>query len=158
MAECTDGAIANVACSDADFGSLTSVVGIMNKINGAFAMTEDIRFPAAITGSELSAAFEALSHAQGASLAVTACKDPFVVNPRYGPRSRAHGCVLLHHGQAGASFHHGRRHLAPASSNARKLWPQKSAYPVPIWVGGMHAANEGIAEEELKRALRIYIR
>ncbi len=85
MAECTDGAIADVACSDADFGNLTSVVGMMNKVNGAFVMTEDIRLPAAITGSELSTAFEALSHVQGASIAVTACKDPFVVDPDTAP-------------------------------------------------------------------------
>ncbi len=43
--------------------------------------------------------------------------------------------------------------------NAVSFGPaEEGAYPVPSWVGGMHAANEGIAEEELKRALRIYIR
>lgn len=125
MAECTDGAIANVACSDADFGSLTSVVGMMNKINGAFAMTEDIRFPAAITGGELSAAFEALSHAQGRFACRYRMQGSFCGEPRYGPRSRAHGCVLLHHGQAGASFHHGRRYLCSRVLQCRKLWPRR---------------------------------
>ena len=43
--------------------------------------------------------------------------------------------------------------------NAVSFGPaEEGAYPAPSWVGGMHAANEGIAEEELKRALRIYIR
>ena len=159
MAECTDGTIANIVCSDADFGNLTSVVGMMNKIDGAFAMTEDIRFPAAITGSELGAAFEALSHAQGASLAVTACKDPFVVNPDTAPVRALMDAYCSTTGKQVRPFTMGGGTYAREFPNAVSFGPaEEGAYSVPSWVGGMHAANEGIAEEELKRALRIYIR
>ena len=159
MAECTDGAIADVACSDADFGNLTSVVGMMNKVNGAFVMTEDIRFPAAITGSELSTAFEALSHAQGASIAVTACKDPFVVDPDTAPVRALMDAYCSTTGKKVRPFTMGGGTYAREFPNAVSFGPaEEGAYPVPSWVGGMHAANEGIAEEELKRALRIYIR
>ena len=159
MAECTDGAIADVACSDADFGNLTSVVGMMNKVNGAFVMTEDIRFPAAITGNELSTAFEALSHAQGASIAVTACKDPFVVDPDTAPVRALMDAYCSTTGKKVRPFTMGGGTYAREFPNAVSFGPaEEGAYPVPSWVGGMHAANEGIAEEELKRALRIYIR
>lgn len=159
MAECTDGAIANVACSDADFGSLTSVVGMMNKINGAFAMTEDIRFPAAITAVSSVLHLRRCRMPKGASLVVTACKDPFVVNPDTAPVRALMDAYCSTTGKQVRPFTMGGGTYAREFSNAVSFGPaEEGAYPVPSWVGGMHAANEGIAEEELKRALRIYIR
>ena len=152
-------AIADVACSDADFGNLTSVVGMMNKVNGAFVMTEDIRFPAAITGSELSTAFEALSHAQGASIAVTACKDPFVVDPDTAPVRALMDAYCSTQAKRSVLSPWEAAPMLASSPNAVRLWPRRRGGVSRTELGrGMHAANEGIAEEELKRALRIYIK
>lgn len=159
LAESTDGAAAGVACSDKDFGALTSVVGIMRKEAGCYTFTVDVRFPMAVTGAALADAFARLAEEHGASVEVTSNKPPFVVDPDTAPVRALMNAYCETTGKQVLPFTMGGGTYAREFPNAVSFGPaEEGAFPVPEWVGGMHAANEGIAEEELKRALRIYIR
>lgn len=159
MAECTDGSAFGAACRDDDFQDLTSVIGMMNKVDGRFVMTEDIRYPAAITGEKLQSLFADLAEKQGATVEITSDKKPFTVNPDTAPVRALMGAYCGTTGKQVQPFTMGGGTYAREFPNAVSFGPaEEGAFPVPEWVGGMHAANEGIAEEELKRALRIYIR
>ena len=159
MAECTNGSAFGAACRDDDFHDLTSVIGMMNKVDGRYVMTEDIRFPAAITGEELERIFAGLAVEQGAEVKVTSNKPPFVVDPDTAPVRALMDAYCTTTGKQVRPFTMGGGTYAREFPNAVSFGPaEEGAFPVPEWVGGMHAANEGIAEEELKRALRIYIR
>lgn len=159
MAECTDGSAFGAACRDDDFQDLTSVIGMMNKVDGRFVMTEDIRYPAAITGEKLQSLFADLAEKQGATVEITSGKKPFTVNPDTAPVRALMGAYCGTTGKQVQPFTMGGGTYAREFPNAVSFGPaEEGAFPVPEWVGGMHAANEGIAEEELKRALRIYIR
>ncbi len=159
MAESTDGSFAGVACRDDDFQDLTSVIGIMRKVEGRYVATDDIRFPAAITGEELERAFCGLAKGAGASVEITANRPPFVVNPKTATVQALMDAYCTETGNKVEPFTMGGGTYAREFPNAVSFGPaEEGAFPVPEWVGGMHAANEGIAEAELKRALRIYIR
>ncbi len=159
MAESTDGSFAGVACRDDDFQDLTSVIGIMRKVEGRYVATDDIRFPAAITGEELERAFCGLAKGAGASVEITANRPPFVVNPKTATVQALMDAYCTETGNKVEPFTMGGGTYAREFPNAVSFGPaEEGAFPVPEWVGGMHAANEGIAEAELKRAMRIYIR
>lgn len=159
LAESTDGAAANIACSDKDFGALTSVVGIMRKEAGRYTFTVDVRFPTAVTSAALADAFAYLAEGNDASVEVTSNKPPFVVDPDTAPVRALMDAYCETTGKQVRPFTMGGGTYAREFPNAVSFGPaEEGAFPVPEWVGGMHAANEGIAEEELKRALRIYIR
>ena len=159
MSECTDGSAFGAACRDDDFQDLTSVVGMMNKADGRYVMTVDVRFPEAITGGELTGLFQSLAEKHGAGVEITSNKKPFVVNPNTAPVRALMDAYCSTTGKQVRPFTMGGGTYAREFPNAVSFGPaEEGAYPVPDWVGGMHAANEGIAEEELKRALRIYIR
>ena len=57
LAQSNDGSAVGIASADKDFGSLTSVVGTMKKMGDAYILTDDIRFPTSISGTELQEAF-----------------------------------------------------------------------------------------------------
>jgi succinyl-diaminopimelate desuccinylase len=158
MAKSTDGAYAGVACADKDFKNLTSVIGIMRKKNGRYMATDDIRFPTATTADALEAAFLKLGQRMGAQVEITAKRPPFVVNPETKTVAALMSAYCSVTGNKVEPFTMGGGTYAREFPNAVSFGPaEEGAFPVPEWVGGMHAANEGIAEEELKRAIAIYI-
>ncbi len=158
MAESTDGSFAGVACADEDFKDLTSVIGIMRKKDGCYVATDDIRFPTATTAEELEQTFCQLGLRMGAQVEITAKRPPFVVNPKTKTVDALMSAYCSVTGNQVQPFTMGGGTYAREFPNAVSFGPaEEGAFPVPEWVGGMHAANEGIAEEELKRAIRIYI-
>ena len=159
MAESTDGAAAGVACRDDDFADLTSVVGIARFENGRFWFTVDIRFPAATTGDALKAAFERLSSAHGAAAEITRSQEPFLVNPDTAPVRALMTAYRDATGSDVKPFTMGGATYAREFPNAVSFGPaEEGVVEKPAWVGGMHGIDEGMAEEELKRAMRVYIR
>ena len=152
-------ASAGVACRDDDFADLTSVVGIARFENGRFWFTVDIRFPAATTGDALKAAFERLSSAHGAAAEITRSQEPFLVNPDTAPVRALMTAYRDATGSDVKPFTMGGATYAREFPNAVSFGPaEEGVVEKPAWVGGMHGIDEGMAEEELKRAMRVYIR
>lgn len=157
----TDGSAFNVAARDDDFGALTSVVGMVRTEEGCCSFTVDVRFPDSTGAEALERGVRAAASRAGvdATVEVTRAQEPFVVNPE-APAVKA-----LLRGYCEETGREVRPFTMGGATYAREFPHAVSfgacepgAFPVPEWVGGMHAANEGVAEAELKRALAIYIR
>ena len=156
IAAATDGSTVDLACSDADFGELTIVAGHAAMQGGRFTQTIDVRYPTAITGDEVHAKLEALAQAAGGTCEKTRDDAPFLLDPQ-GPAIQA---LLASYNQATGEdaepFTMGGGTYAREFSCAASFGPEKPWEQVPEWVGGMHGPDEGVGEQLLKEAFRIY--
>lgn len=156
-----DGSAFGVEARDDDFGALTSVVGTVRTDEGRCSFTVDMRFPASTGAEALEEGVRAAADRAGidAAVEVTRAQEPFVVNPE-APAVKA--LLRGYCDQAGREV----RPFTMGGATYAREFPhavsfgacEPGAFPVPEWVGGMHAADEGVAEAELKRALAVYIR
>lgn len=159
LAQSNDGSAVGIASADKDFGSLTSVVGTMKKIGGAYILTDDIRFPTSISGAELQEAFEKVAFQRGASVEITRNQDPFLVNPNTAPVQALVDAYQEATGLEVRPFTMGGATYAREFPHAVSFGPaDPEVIKVPDWVGEMHGADEGVSEEAIKHAIRIYIR
>ena len=156
IAAATDGSTVELACSDADFGELTIVAGHAAMQGGRFTQTIDVRYPTAITGDEVHAKLEALAQAAGGTCEKTRDDAPFLLDPQ-GPAIQA---LLASYNQATGEdaepFTMGGGTYAREFSRAASFGPEKPWEQAPEWVGGMHGPDEGVGEQLLKEAFRIY--
>ena len=156
IAAATDGTTVDLACSDADFGELTIVAGRAAMQDGRFTQTIDVRYPTAITGDEVHAKLEALAQAAGGTCEKTRDDAPFLLDPQ-GPAIQA---LLASYNQATGEdaepFTMGGGTYAREFSCAASFGPEKPWEQAPEWVGGMHGPDEGVGEQLLKEAFRIY--
>lgn len=158
MANFTDGSVIGIAAHDEDFGALTSVVGTARKDDDHLSFTVDIRFPLATTGEALTSAFEDMAASQGAQVCVTRNQEPFIVDPHTKAVQALLGAYTAATGLQAEPFTMGGATYAREFPHAVSFGPaEEGIFDKPSWVGGMHGADEGTSEEELKRALRIYI-
>lgn len=159
LAESIDGSAAGVAASDKDFGSLTSVVGTLHKEGSRYVLTDDIRFPTAITGVELQDAFEVLARRVNATCKITRNQEPFIVNPNTAPVQALMDAYKQSTGLEVRPFTMGGATYAREFPHAVSFGPaDPKVIKAPSWVGEMHGADEGVIEEAVKHAMRIYIR
>ena len=156
IAATTDGSTVELACSDADFGELTIVAGHAAMQGGRFTQTIDVRYPTTITGDEVHAKLEALAQAAGGTCEKTRDDASFLLDPQ-GPAIQA---LLASYNQATGEdaepFTMGGGTYAREFSRAASFGPEKPWEQVPEWVGGMHGLDEGVGEQLLKEAFRIY--
>lgn len=159
LASNTDGSAVGAEAADDDFGALTSVVGVVSKEGERWSFTVDIRFPTATTSEKLEKIFREAAANNGAEAEVTRAQDPFVVNPDTAPVQALLDGYCEETGKNVRPFTMGGATYAREFPNAVSFGPaEPGAFDTPSWVGGMHGADEGVAEEEVKRAMRIYIR
>lgn len=152
----TDGSGLGIACEDEHFGALTVVGGTIAYEGGRIMQTLDSRFPTAITSDELTAKLEAAAAGAGATVEVTRREAPFLMQPD-APHIRA----LLDAynqatGEAAEPFTMGGGTYARKFSKAASFGPEMPWVETPDWVGSMHGPDEGVSEELLKKAFRIY--
>ena len=156
IAAATDGSTVGLACSDVDFGELTIVAGHAAMRDGRFTQTIDVRYPATITGDEVHAKLETLAKAAGGTCEKTRDDAPFLLDPQ-GPAIQA---LLASYNQATGEdaepFTMGGGTYAREFSCAASFGPEKPWEQAPEWVGGMHGPDEGVGEQLLKEAFRIY--
>lgn len=151
-----DGSGLGIACEDEHFGALTVVGGTVSYEDGCIKQTLDSRFPTSITPDELAARLEEAAGTAGASVEVTRREAPFVMQPD-APHIRA---LLEAYNQATGEnaepFTMGGGTYARKFSCAASFGPEMPWVSTPEWVGGMHGPDEGVSEELLKQAFRIY--
>ena len=152
------GSSLGVASRDDDFGSLTSVLGTMHKSGNSYIATIDIRFPAAITGTDLEKAFSALAVKEDLEIAITRNQEPFVVNPKTKPVEALMGAYRNATGLEVHPFTMGGATYAREFPNAVSFGPaDPTVISKPEWVGDMHGADEGMTIEAIRHAIAIYI-
>ncbi len=158
LLSCTDGSCFDCACSDKDFGSLTMVGGMISLHGNSIRQTIDCRFPTCITADEIEMRIRRASCACGASIWRDSCMEPFLVDPQSPEIQALLRAYNEATGENAEPFTIGGGTYARLFSNAASFGPEKPWVPVPDWVGGMHSPDEGMSEEALKEALRIYAR
>lgn len=154
----TDGSAVGIDVSDDKFGSLTCIGGTIATFgDGHVEQTIDARYPTSITGERITARMAELAEEHGTGYRLLSDAAPFYIEPtspeiqtllatyREYTGSRADPLVI-----GGGTY---ARHFPRACA----FGPNEPGDANPDWVGIEHGPDEGIAEERLKNALKIYI-
>ena len=156
IAATTDGSTVELACSDADFGELTIVAGHAAMQGGRFTQTIDVRYPTTITGDEVHAKLEALAQAAAARARRRATTRRFCSTRRDRPSRRCWPRTTRQRARMPSRSPWAAARSAREFSCAASFGPEKPWEQAPEWVGGMHGPDEGVGEQLLKEAFRIY--
>ncbi|WP_102379187.1 Sapep family Mn(2+)-dependent dipeptidase [Raoultibacter timonensis] len=153
----SDGSGVGVKTSDEYFGPLTLIGGTVHMDDGRIVQTIDIRYPTSITSDELIEKLGACADAIGATFENTLLMVPFLVEPD-SPMIQA----LLDSFNDATGMHEkpftiGGGTYAREFASGASFGPNMPWLSHPDWIAGEHSANEGVSEDMLKTALKIYI-
>ena len=152
----TDGSGLGIACDDEHFGALTVVGGTINTEDGCFVQSLDARFPTSITAAEITERVRAAAEAVGATYRTGREEEPFLMDPKSPVIQALLSAYNEATGENAEVFTMGGGTYARHFSHAASFGPEKSWEEVPAWVGSMHGPDEGVSEQLLKDAFRIY--
>lgn len=154
----TDGSALGIDSSDEVFGPLTQNAGVVRTLeDGTMTISVDVRYPRSITSAQIIKAFEELGERFGCTFKAGEPHDPFYMDPSL-PEIQ----VLLQTYRdfvdpEAQAFSIGGGTYARRFPKACSFGPHDPNETVPDWVGIEHGPDEGIAEETLRQALKIYI-
>ena len=152
----TDGSGLGVACEDEHFGPLTAVGGTIRTEDNCFVQSVDIRFPTAITAAEITAKIRAAAEAAGCTYRTGREEEPFLMDPQSPVIQALLSAYNDATGEHAEAFTMGGGTYARHFSNAASFGPEKAWVKVPEWVGAMHGPDEGVGEDLMREAFRIY--
>lgn len=153
----TDGSAIGIDTCDGFFDPLTIIAGTIHMEDARLKLTIDIRFPTSTDKDDLMAKFAPLMEEGNATMENTLLMVPFLMNPE-SPVIKA--LASSYHdatGLDGEPFTIGGGTYAREFPCAASFGPEDPHDEYPEWVGPMHGADEGVSEESLKRAMRVYI-
>ena len=153
----TDGSSIGIDSTDDFFGSLTCVAGTIHMVEGALRLTIDIRYPTSTNCEDLMAKFGALVEPAGATIEQLLYMEPFLMNPDSPIIATLTSSYRDATGLDGEGFTIGGATYAREFPCGASFGVEDDHDTYPDWVGPMHGADEGIHEDTLKRALRVYI-
>ena len=151
------GRAAGVAATDDKFGDLTLVAGVVRTVDGRFTQTVDSRFPTSTTADQITARLSELAAAHGCTYEADRGMDPFYISPESPEIHALLDTYAEYTGREGKAFTIGGGTYARHFRRACAFGPQDPADELPEWVGGEHGPDEGVSEEAMRRALKIYI-
>ena len=129
----------------------------MRTEGGRFVQTVDSRYPTSTTDEEIARALATIGEEHGLTFDVDGVKVPFYIEPT-SPEIRT--LLDTYHeytGRPAEAMVIGGGTYARNFSRACAFGPNDPEAELPEWVGPEHGPDEGIAEETLRRALKIYI-
>ena len=156
LLSCTDGSGLGLACADEHFGALTIIGGTIKLENDRFLQTMDSRFPTVITADEITGRVAQLAAGIGAEAECTKLMEPFLVDPASPVIQALLGAYNEATGEDAKPFTMGGGTYARHFSCAASFGPDKPWEEKPSWVGEMHGPDEGVGEDLLKQAFKIY--
>ncbi len=151
------GRAAGVAATDDKFGDLTLVAGVVRTVDGSFTQTVDSRFPTSTTADQITARLTELAAAHGCTYEAGRGEKPFYISPESPEIHALLDTYAEYTGREGKAFTIGGGTYARHFQRACAFGPQDPADELPEWVGGEHGPDEGVSEEAMRRALKIYI-
>lgn len=151
------GRAAGVAATDDKFGDLTLVAGVVRTVDGRFTQTVDSRFPTSTTAEKITARLTELAAAHGCTYEAGRGEEPFYISPESPEIHALLDTYAEYTGREGKAFTIGGGTYARHFARACAFGPQDPADELPEWVGGEHGPDEGVSEEAMRRALKIYI-
>ena len=146
-----------IAATDKVFDPLTCIGGTVRTKDGRITQTIDSRYPSSITSDAIEKTLREVAEAHGATLEIQSATDPFLTDPD-SPEVRT--LVATYNeltGSDGHAFTIGGGTYARHFRRAAAFGPNDPGFEFPDWVGPEHGPDEGIAESQLKLALKIYI-
>lgn len=152
----TAGAGVGLAASDADFGALTLVAGLITSEDGHLRQSIDCRYPTSTNMDNLQARLSSLAQEHGATLVDARAQEPFLIIASSPEIQALLGAYCQVTGEDAQPFTMGGGTYAREFMNAVSFGPEFPNQENPSWVGGMHGPNEGVSEESLKQAFLIY--
>lgn len=150
-----------VAATDDVFDPLTCVGGTVrterSNAGVRFVQTMDMRYPKSTTGEALAQIVAEVASVHGCAMVDHDDMVPFYVAPESDEIQTLVSTYNEVTGRDTQAFTIGGGTYARHFARAVAFGPDDPAYPAPAWVGIEHGADEGVAEDGLKRALLIYI-
>lgn len=153
----SDGSGLGIACSDGKFGALTCCGGVIHLVDGRFEQTLDARYPTSATGEELDRTLSALAAGFDVQFHPGRKVEPFYTDPASAEIQTLLATYNEFTGHEDEPFTIGGGTYARHFAHACAFGPHDSRIEDPDWVGIEHGPDEGIAEAQLKLALKIYI-
>ena len=153
----TDGSALGVASADEYFDPTTMIGGVVATEGGRFTQTLDCRYVTTMDEATITAAATELARAHGASYEPDKVAVPYVTDPTSEPIQTLIGVYNEMTGRDAKPFTMGGGTYARHFERAASFGPNDPELETPDWVHGEHSADEGIAEQQLKDALKIYI-
>ncbi|WP_058986757.1 Sapep family Mn(2+)-dependent dipeptidase [Hugonella massiliensis] len=152
----SDGSSFGIASSDDAFGPLTMVAGLASEAEGERRLTIDVRFTSALPVEALQEALDAQAADCGACWEATRVEPVFLMDPQGDfIRALAHSYRDVS-GDDQPPFTIGGGTYARSFATAAGFGSAVHGEEIPSWVGGMHAADEGVPEDQLKQAFKVY--
>ncbi len=152
-----DGSAAGIDSRDDIFTPLTAVSGVMQiGEDGCFSASLDCRYPTSSSGDIIRRRLE--QTAGGSADIILEEESPYLYLDPSSPEIGA--CLASYRevtGDSSPSFTIGGGTYAKHLRNTVAFGPERPARKTPDFVGKIHGAEEGIAEQELMEALKIYI-
>ena len=152
----TDGSGVGLACADEHFGPLTIVGGTVATEGDRFVQTVDSRFPTATSADEILETLQLEADKVGAEVDQTLAMDPFLVPPDSPVIQALLKAYNEATGDNAKPFTIGGGTYARKFACAASFGPEMLGRRNPDWVGAMHGPDEGVSEELLRQAFRIY--
>ena len=154
----TDGSALDITTADDKFGPLTAIGGtITTRDDGSVVQTIDSRYPTSITGAEITERMSALAEKHDATYACAGDAVPFYIEPTSPEISALLATYREFTGNMTPPMVIGGGTYARHFPRACAYGPNEPDIANPDWVGIEHGPDEGIAEERLRNALKIYI-
>ena len=153
----TDGSSIGIDTCDGFFDPLTCIAGTIHMVDGALKLTIDIRFPTSTNHDDLMAKLGALVAGAEASIENTLLMEPFLMKPDSPVITTLASSYRDATGLDGEPFTIGGGTYAREFPCAASFGVEDDHDNYPDWVGPMHGADEGVSEDTLKRAMRVYI-
>ena len=152
------GAGVGVSASDDLFGALTIIGGkVWRDEDGTLHQSVDSRYPTTFSREQFEKALSKTAAAYGASYETDNDTAPFYIDPEGEEIQRLIRVYNDVTGEDRKPFTIGGGTYAREFKNAAGFGPEMPWRKDPDWVGPMHGDNEGVSEELLKCALKIYI-
>ncbi len=152
----TDGSGLGLESEDEHFGPLTIVGGTVAIKDDRFVQTLDSRFPTSITADEITERMEQLVSEIGGSFENTLLMEPFLVEPDSPVIQALLNAYNEATGEQAKPFTMGGGTYAREFTSGASFGPEKPWIENPDWVGTMHGPDEGVSEDLLKQAFKIY--
>ena len=153
----TDGSTLVIVWSNKHFGPLTCIGGTAHLKDGTLIQTIDSRYPTSITAEDIKEKLSQLAAPYGASVKIQSNMVPFLTDPETPEVQTLVRTYNELSGDNGKAFTIGGGTYARHFARAVAFGPDVEGTPRPAWLGYEHGADEGMPEEQLKLALKIYI-
>lgn len=158
IANTSDGEPLGINSSDKVFGDLTMNAGVIRTLeDGSMTITMDVRYPTSIAIEDVIAAFERLAEEHGCTFEAGMSNPPFYMDPSLPAIQALLGTYREYADPDAQPYVIGGGTYARHFPRACAFGPNDPTKPNPDWVGIEHGPDEGVSEECLRRALKIYI-